>query len=400
MAIYLKTVKNGISLKEKADEIALSTKGPPGDDGASAYEVAVANGFEGTEQEWLDSLVGPPGPKGEKGDTGATGPKGEQGLKGDAGPQGPQGEPGKDGATGPQGPAGKDGARGPQGEPGKDSTVPGPQGPQGEIGPAGPQGEPGKDGAQGPQGEPGPAGKDGYTPVKGVDYFDGAPGKDGVDGKDYILTDADKQEIAGMVEVTGGDGESKSYYIANVNNLTDADIAMLKEWNKNPPYDWHIMTNFGIVSQISYNYGSVYYTIDNGQDLYTYYHSGSNRYMSYSKGTTLATTSYVDNAIANIPTGGGSGGASWTYTYDYSDSNFYNANELLVVVQDVASTMRYITAHIVLDAGETLGNHAWEYHGSFYDSSIGGFNSILYDGSGLSVTDSSWNYEIRYIAYK
>lgn len=29
--------------------------------GQSAYEVAVNNGFKGTEQEWLDSLQGPPG---------------------------------------------------------------------------------------------------------------------------------------------------------------------------------------------------------------------------------------------------------------------------------------------------------------------------------------------------
>lgn len=33
-------------------------------------------------------------------------------------------------------------------------------------------------------------GKDGYTPQKGVDYFDGA------DGNDYVITDADKAEIA------------------------------------------------------------------------------------------------------------------------------------------------------------------------------------------------------------
>lgn len=57
----------------------------------------------------------------------------------------------------------------------------------------------------GPQGEPGPAGKDGvdgkdgYTPVKGVDYFDGVNGKDGEDGKDYVLTAADKTEIANLV---------------------------------------------------------------------------------------------------------------------------------------------------------------------------------------------------------
>ncbi len=34
--------------------------GPPGEDGASAYEIAVANGFSGTEQAWLDSLYGLP----------------------------------------------------------------------------------------------------------------------------------------------------------------------------------------------------------------------------------------------------------------------------------------------------------------------------------------------------
>jgi hypothetical protein len=51
-------------------------------------------------------------------------------------------------------------------------------GPQGEPGPVGPQGEPGLVGPAGPQGEPGPA------------------GKDGADGKDYVLTDVDKSEIA------------------------------------------------------------------------------------------------------------------------------------------------------------------------------------------------------------
>lgn len=41
-------------------------------------------------------------------------------------------------------------------------------------------------------------GADGYTPIKGVDYFDG---KDGVDGKDYALTETDKEDISKLVEV-------------------------------------------------------------------------------------------------------------------------------------------------------------------------------------------------------
>lgn len=60
-------------------------KGDTGDRGLSAYEVAVANGFEGNTAAWLASLVGA---KGEKGDTGATGAKGEQGVQGIQGIQG------------------------------------------------------------------------------------------------------------------------------------------------------------------------------------------------------------------------------------------------------------------------------------------------------------------------
>lgn len=53
--------------------------------GLSAYQVAVKNGFEGTEEEWLESL------KGDKGDTGPAGPAGPQGPKGDTGPAGADG---------------------------------------------------------------------------------------------------------------------------------------------------------------------------------------------------------------------------------------------------------------------------------------------------------------------
>lgn len=80
--------------------------------GKSAYEIAVAEGFEGSVEDWLASLVGPQGLKGDKGDTGETGPVGPQGAKGEKGdtgeqgiqgPQGIQGEKGDVGETGPQG---------------------------------------------------------------------------------------------------------------------------------------------------------------------------------------------------------------------------------------------------------------------------------------------------------
>lgn len=73
--------------------------------GKSAYDIAVDNGFEGTEQEWLESLKGDTGPQGEIGEQGPIGPQGiqgvqgEQGIQGEQGVQGEQGLPGNDGYT-------------------------------------------------------------------------------------------------------------------------------------------------------------------------------------------------------------------------------------------------------------------------------------------------------------
>ena len=77
---------------------ANGTNGIDGTNGASAYDTAAANGFNGTEQEWLISLVGPQGPAGN------TGPQGEIGPTGNTGATGPQGPTGNTGATGLRGP--------------------------------------------------------------------------------------------------------------------------------------------------------------------------------------------------------------------------------------------------------------------------------------------------------
>jgi len=53
--------------------------------GLSAYEVAVKNGFEGTEEEWLASLKGEPGEKGAQGDKGDRGAQGDPGANGEPG---------------------------------------------------------------------------------------------------------------------------------------------------------------------------------------------------------------------------------------------------------------------------------------------------------------------------
>jgi hypothetical protein len=51
-----------------------------GQDGKTAFELAVENGFEGTEQEWLESLKGEPGKDGDPGEKGDPGDQGEIGL--------------------------------------------------------------------------------------------------------------------------------------------------------------------------------------------------------------------------------------------------------------------------------------------------------------------------------
>ena len=70
--------------------------------GKSAYAIAVAHGFKGTEQEWLNSLRGLQGPQGEPG------PKGDpftyadftaEQLEALKGPKGDKGEDGRDGAS-------------------------------------------------------------------------------------------------------------------------------------------------------------------------------------------------------------------------------------------------------------------------------------------------------------
>lgn len=104
----------------------------------------------------FDGEQGPKGDKGDKGDTGEQGPKGDTGATGATGatgPQGPKGDMGATGATGPQGP----------------------QGIQGETGATGPQG---------PKGDT---------------------------GDSYVLTSADKAEIAQLVLAAMPTAESEAF---------------------------------------------------------------------------------------------------------------------------------------------------------------------------------------------
>lgn len=56
--------------QEVTNAIINGLKGDKGADGLSAYQIAVINGYKGSQPDWLASLVGAKGEKGDKGDAG------------------------------------------------------------------------------------------------------------------------------------------------------------------------------------------------------------------------------------------------------------------------------------------------------------------------------------------
>ena len=93
------------------------------------------------------------------------------------------------------------GATGPQGEQGIQGQT-GPQGPKGDTGETGPQGQTGPTGPQGPKGDKGDT------------------------GDDYVLTEQDKQEIAGLVDTPVDDVQinGTSVVADGVANVPIADV--------------------------------------------------------------------------------------------------------------------------------------------------------------------------------
>lgn len=57
MPIIIRAPKNPSVALSPRPEVSVGVSALRGEQGLSAYEVALANGFIGTEQEWLDSLA-------------------------------------------------------------------------------------------------------------------------------------------------------------------------------------------------------------------------------------------------------------------------------------------------------------------------------------------------------
>ena len=183
--------------------------------GLSGYGIAVANGFSGTQAEWLTSLVGDQGIQGVQGATGPIGLTGATGIEwqgewdnsvnyvnNDAvfhngaswfasGDPDVGDEPSEvssfwyplalQGATGSQGVQGVQGATGSQGIQG-DQGIQGEQGVQGDTGSQGLQGDVGPQGDQGIQGEQGVQGIQGDQGIQGVQGDQGIQGEQGIQG--------------------------------------------------------------------------------------------------------------------------------------------------------------------------------------------------------------------------
>lgn len=202
--------------------------------GPSAYEIAVTNGFQGTVQDFLDSL------KGEDGDDGLPGVDGSHGLSAyeiaqEAGFTGTEAEwlaslvgtPGQDGIDGDQGAPGINGqsAYDLAVESGFEGTL--------EDWLASLVGSKGQDGVDGLKGEDGVDGLDGkafayedFTPEQ-LEGLKGPKGEDGVDGIDGVTQNATTITFTGLDTSDSSDVAETDTLLAVIGKL-QAQLSALK----------------------------------------------------------------------------------------------------------------------------------------------------------------------------
>ncbi len=182
--------------------------GADGKDGKSAYELAKDRGFEGSINDWLLSLKGEQGERGLKGEDGKAGINGKDGERGEKGIDGLNGRDGLSAyqialengfigsesdwllsLKGERGDRGFTGAKGDKGEQGL-------RGERGERGLTGEKGADGKNGKDGRDGIDGKNGKDGLNGTNGLDGKDGLDGRDGKDGQSISIIEVSSEDEA------------------------------------------------------------------------------------------------------------------------------------------------------------------------------------------------------------
>ena len=202
----------------------------------SAYQLAVDEGFTGTLNAWLASLIG------------AQGTQGTQGTQGPAGPTGSDGDDGVAGATGQTGATGAQGtsvtllgsvaliadlpASGTTGDGwivtstgnlyiwnaitfswNNVGQIVGPTGDDGPQGIQGVQGEDGQTGSAGPQGTQGPAGV-----ASALTLFANGVSQGAIQALNFVGADVDVNSVTGTITISG------SGAVDSVNGLTGAVV--------------------------------------------------------------------------------------------------------------------------------------------------------------------------------
>ena len=264
---------------------------PKGETGKSLYELARDAGFTGSFKDYEKTLVGPTGPKGDRGyniwfDTHDYGENFRGSywtdLKGSAPDRGPQvsdlvvlssghlvqvtgvsygGVPEAGGGTFNYGPylANLAGVAGPKGDRGA-TGLQGPQGIQGNTGATGPQG---------PTGHAGRDGTDGETPYFHVAYANSADGKDGfyVSGGQNLLPHTGNLSADYWFVDSSGDGKGSinKLDVALPDGLkSDSMLTILRNTGGNR--DWAVKADVNVVKGQTYTY-SVYAKLNSSTDV-------------------------------------------------------------------------------------------------------------------------------------
>lgn len=215
-----------------------------GKDGKSAYQIAIENGFVGTETEWLES------------------------LKGINGKDGVDGLPGKDGIDGQNGADGQDGVNGSDGKSAYEIAVA-----NGFIGTE----------SEWLESLKGSDGRDGADGLPGKDGIDGEPGADGTDGKSaYIIavehgfTGTETEWLASLKGADGKDGADgqpgKDAPEVDLSNYATND--QLQKLEENAEYLEELIKSVVPISYtVLFESGTDALTTY-GENIYTYYNDG------------------------------------------------------------------------------------------------------------------------------
>ena len=209
-----------------------------GKDGKSAYEIAVENGFVGTEIEWLESL------------------KGLDGKDGINGKDGVDGAPGQDGIDGQNGTDGQNGVNGSDGKSAYEIAV--------------------ENGFVGTESE-------WLVSLEGSDGKDGQDGVNGSDGKSaYIIavehgfTGTETEWLASLKGTDGKDGADgqpgKDAPEVDLSNYVTKD--QLQKIEENAVYLENLIKNGASVSYTVLFEASADSLTDYGENIYTYYNDG------------------------------------------------------------------------------------------------------------------------------